>query len=256
MRRRLEVLGGVVVLAVVLARVGPDPFVDAVRAAGPLALAAALAVTGVTTLCCAIRWRALGGTLPLREAVATYYRSQFLNATLPGGVVGDVGRAVRHGTLPVVADRGLGQAVQVGAAGTVLLATAWVPGAVVAGLLLLGAAARWPRVVLTSLVASVGHVAVFLVAARAVGSDASLARLLPLAFVVLVAAAIPLSVAGWGPREGVAAWAFAAAGLGAAEGAAVAATYGVLSLVATLPGGLLLLPTPAPRAELPEVARA
>jgi bacteriorhodopsin len=57
---------------------------------------------------------------------------------------------------------------------------------------------------------------------------------------VLVAAAIPLNVAGWGPREGVAAWAFASAGLGAAQGATVAVLYGVLALVAVLPGGVLL----------------
>ena len=255
MSRRVRVAGGAVVLLVVLAWVGPGPFVDAVRAAGPLALVAALLVTAGTTLCCAIRWRALsrrwGADLPLRDAVATYYRSQVLNATLPGGVVGDVGRAVRHGTVPVVADRGLGQVVQVAAAAVAMLSTVSVPGALAAGLLLLAAAARWPQVVLTSLVSSLGHVVVLLVAARAVGSGAALATLLPLAFVVLLAAAIPLNVAGWGPREGVAAWAFAAAGLGAVEGATVAATYGVLSLVATLPGGLLLAaPARVPRKEL------
>ena len=60
--------------------------------------------------------------------------------------------------------------------------------------------------------------------------------LVPIALVVLVAAAVPLNVAGWGPREGAAAWAFAAAGLGAAAGASVAVAYGVLALLATLPG--------------------
>jgi hypothetical protein len=39
----------------------------------------------------------LGVRLPLRTAVADCYRSLFLNATLPGGVLGDVHRAVRHG---------------------------------------------------------------------------------------------------------------------------------------------------------------
>ena len=69
---------------------------------------------------------------------------------------------------------------------------------------------------------------------------------------VLVAAAVPLNVAGWGPREGAAAWAFAAAGLGAAAGASVAVAYGVLALLATLPGAVLLavrrpVPQRAPR---------
>jgi hypothetical protein len=95
-------------------------------------------------------------------------------------------------------------------------------------------------VVAASLLSSAGHVLVFLVAARAAGTDASLAELVPLALLVMLAAAIPLNVAGWGPREGVAAWAFAAAGLGAAEGATVAVLYGVLALVATLPGAVLL----------------
>ena len=69
-------------------------------------------------------------------------------------------------------------------------------------------------------------------------SDSSL---LPLGALVLAGSSVPTSVAGWGPREGVAAWAFAATGLGAATGLTVAVTYGVLSLAATLPGILPLL---------------
>jgi hypothetical protein len=53
--------------------------------------------------------------------------------------------------------------------------------------------------------------------------------------------ALPLSIGGWGPREGVAAWAFAAAGLTAAAGVTTAVIYGVLALVATLPGAVLLV---------------
>jgi glycosyltransferase 2 family protein len=49
------------------------------------------------------------------------------------------------------------------------------------------------------------------------------------------------SVAGWGPREGVAAWAFGAAGLGAGQGVATAVVYGVMVLVASLPGAAVLL---------------
>jgi hypothetical protein len=242
--RWLRVLGGAAILAIVAWRVGPQPFVDAVGAAGPLTLVAAMAITAVTTLACAWRWRALarrlGVEVSLREAVGAYYRSQFLNATLPGGVVGDVHRAVRHGALPVVADRGTGQAVQVATAGAVLLLepAPWAGAAL--GLVVVVALVRWPAIVATSLVAAAGHVVVFLVAARAAGTSASLADLLPLALLVMLAAAIPLNVAGWGPREGVAAWAFAAAGLGAAQGATVAVLYGVLALVAVLPGGVLL----------------
>ena len=67
--------------------------------AGALAAAAGLAV--LTTVCCAWRWkivaRGLGVGLSLPAAVAAYYRSLFLNVTLPGGIVGDVHRAVSHG---------------------------------------------------------------------------------------------------------------------------------------------------------------
>ena len=52
---------------------------------------------------------------------------------------------------------------------------------------------------------------------------------------------LPLNVGGWGPREGVTAWAFGAAGLGAGRGLAVAVVYGVLSLVASLPGLIVLV---------------
>ena len=242
--RWAKLLGGLVILALVVWWVGPQPFATAVRSAGPVALVAALALTAVTTVCCAWRWRVLarglGVEVSLREAVAAYYRSQFLNATLPSGVLGDAYRALRHGTLPVVADRGSGQAVQVVAAGAVLLVgpAPWAAALLAAGVV--AALVRWPEVVAASLVSSAGHVLVFLVAARAAGTDASLTELVPLALLVLLAASIPLNVAGWGPREGMAAWAFAAAGLGAAQGATVAVLYGVLALVATLPGAVLL----------------
>lgn len=242
--RWLKVLVGASVLAVVVWWVGPQPFAEAVRSAGPGALAAALAITAVTTLACAWRWRvlarAMGVEVSLPEAVSAYYRSQFLNATLPGGVVGDVHRAVRHGALPVVADRGSGQVVQLVAAGALLLLGPAPWAAALLGLVALVALVRWPHVVATSLVSAAGHVVVFLVAARAAGTAASLPDLLPLALLVMLAAAVPLNLAGWGPREGVAAWAFAAAGLGAAQGATVAVLYGVLALVATLPGAVVL----------------
>ena len=53
--------------------------------------------------------------------------------------------------------------------------------------------------------------------------------------------AVPMNIAGWGPREGVAAWAFGAAGLGAAQGVATAVVYGVMVLVASLPGAVVLV---------------
>jgi hypothetical protein len=90
-------------------------------------------------------------------------------------------------------------------------------------------------------VAVVGHALTFLIAARIAGSEASPARLLPLAVLVILAMGVPTSVAGWGPREGMAAWAFGAAGLGAVQGVATAVVYGVMSFVASLPGAVVLL---------------
>jgi hypothetical protein len=98
----------------------------------------------------------------------------------------------------------------------------------------------WPGVAVASVVAVVGHLATFLVAARAAGVTASPVTLLPVALLVLLAMAVPANVAGWGPREGVAAWAFGVAGLGVGQGITTAVVYGVLALVVSLPGALVL----------------
>jgi len=107
----------------------------------------------------------------------------------------------------------------------------------------------WPVVVLTSAAVVVGHAITFLIAARTAGATAPLSRLLPLAVIALLAMVLP-SVAGWGPREGATAWVFSAAGLGADRGAAAAVTYGVLVLVASLPGAVVLLAGWLPRRQL------
>jgi uncharacterized membrane protein YbhN (UPF0104 family) len=99
----------------------------------------------------------------------------------------------------------------------------------------------WPGVALLSLLAFAGHVALFLVAARAAGADAPAARLAPLLVLSLLAMGLPVNVGGFGPREGVAALAFGAAGLSAAEGLTTAVVYGVLAFVASLPGAVVLL---------------
>ena len=64
--------------------------------------------------------------------------------------------------------------------------------------------------------------------------------MLPLALLVMLAMVLP-SVAGWGPREGATAWVFGAAGLGADRGVATAVVYGVMVLVASLPGAAFLV---------------
>jgi glycosyltransferase 2 family protein len=280
-------VGGGAILAVLVWRLGTGPILDGLRTINGWSLAAAGGIAIVTTACCAWRWtlvaRGLGVGLPLPTAIAAYYRSQFLNTTLPGGVLGDVHRAVRHGrdvgdvgrgVRAVAWERTAGQVVQAALALVVLLAlpsparrampvvVAVVVVAVLTGALAIRALSRrgrlrWRRIlhiagddiarrtrwgiVLASAVAVAGHAATFLVAARTAGSTASPVQMLPLAMLVLLAMGVPTNIGGWGPREGVAAWMFGAAGLGAGQGVAVATVYGVLVLAASLPGAAVLL---------------
>jgi uncharacterized membrane protein YbhN (UPF0104 family) len=98
----------------------------------------------------------------------------------------------------------------------------------------------WVPIALASALVVAGHAATFLIAARTAGATAPPSEMLPLALLVLLGAALP-NVGGWGPREGVTAWAFAAAGLGASLGVATSVVYGVMVFVATLPGAVVLV---------------
>jgi uncharacterized membrane protein YbhN (UPF0104 family) len=99
----------------------------------------------------------------------------------------------------------------------------------------------WPQLTLASVLVVAGHTATFVVAARVAGSTAPLGELVALLLVIQTATVIPLSIGGYGLREGAAAWAFGAAGLGAATGVTVAILYAVLMLAAVSPGAGLLL---------------
>jgi uncharacterized membrane protein YbhN (UPF0104 family) len=318
----LRLAVGVTVLWFIVRLVGAAPFENGLRAVTWPAVAAAVTLTALTTVCSAWRWRvvarALGITIGLPGATGAYYRSLFLNSVLIGGVLGDVHRAVTHGRRAGDVARGLrsvawerlvGQIIQAVATALVLLTlpspvrpalpyilagAAGVTGC--AALVVLGAARRgrsrlaraaravaedlrcgllaaavWPRLVLASVLVVAGHTATFVIAARAAGSTAPLGELVALLMVVQTATVIPLGIGGWGAREGAAAWAFAAAGLGAAAGITVTTLYAVIMLAAVSPGAGLLLtdaarhrrdqgqpgeprrPDPAPRAL--EVAR-
>ena len=309
-------LAGALVIAALVVGLGTGPFLEALRATDLRALSAGAAIALVTTVCAAWRWRLvahrLGVDLTLRGAVAACYRAQFLNVTLPGGVLGDVGRGVRHGRDAGDVGRGLRSVAWERAAGQVvlvtltaaavllarpfdlalpevpLLAVLGVLGVLVVGLAVLAgsrrartAPARVGRVVasdlralatapasigvvLASVVVLAGHLATFVLAARTVGVRTPTTTLLPLALVVLLVSAVPLNLAGWGPREGAAAWVFGAAGLGVAEGLTTAVAFGMIAFVATLPGAVLLLtgrvrgtagPTPVPGTLAPVGAR-
>ncbi len=286
-----RLLGAAVTFAVLVWRLGTSPFLNGLRTVHGGALAAAAGLAVVTTLCYAWRWkivaRGLGVDLSLPAAVAAYYRSMFLNAALPGGIVGDLHRGASHGrdvhdvgrALRSVAwERFAGQLVQVLLTVTVLLALpspahSYMPLvaiAVVVAMFGVGLVARarphdtrsawarllsgaggdirdgllarraWLGVALASALGVGGHLATFLIAARAAGVSAPLSQMLPIALLVMAAMMLP-SVGGWGPREGVTAWAFGAAGLGAQRGVTTAVVYGVMVLVASLPGAAVLV---------------
>jgi uncharacterized membrane protein YbhN (UPF0104 family) len=309
----LRILGGVAILAVLLWRLGTGAFLDGLRVIDGPALAIAFTIGVVTTVFSAWRWclvaRGLGLRLSLRTAVADYYKALFLNAALPGGVLGDVDRAVQHGrdegdvgrsVRAVVLERTAGQIVLIGVGVTVLLTVpspvltqlerhgavaAVIAGAVaLAGVVVLLACRRlrqggsriaagvrtglaeirtgllarrnWPGITLASTVVLVGHLATFVVAARAAGSTASLLRLAPLMLLALLAMSLPLNVGGWGPREAVTAWAFGAAGLTATQGLTTAVVYGVFAFVAALPGAAVVAVRAARRVRAVAVARS
>jgi glycosyltransferase 2 family protein len=298
----VRVAAPVLVLAVLVWRLGTGPFLDGVRTVDARVLAEAAGIALLTTVCCAWRWRivarGLGVDLSMPAAVAAYYRSQFLNLTLPGGVVGDVHRGVSHGRDTRDVGRGLravawertaGQVVQlvltvvvllvlpspvrsampivavaavVAALAAVLVARS-LPGSdrslparvraavgrdIRAALLSRGA---WRGIALASVLVVAGHAATFMIAARTAGSTAPVSQMLPIALLAMIGAAFP-SAAGWGPREGVTAWAFAAAGLGAQRGVTTAVVYGVIVFVACLPGAIVLVVSWFRRIRLPE----
>ena len=261
-------------IAVLVWRLGTGPFLDGLHSVDGGALAAATAIAMLTTVCYGWRWkivaRGLGVDLALRSAVAAYYRSMFLNLTLPGGIVGDVHRGVSHGrdvndvgrALRSVAwERVAGQVLLILVTVGVLLAlpspvhaimpvVAIVVVVAVLGIVLVARTSdvregllvrrAWPGIALASAVIVAGHVATFLIAVRTAGVTAPVSRVLPLALLVIAAMVLP-NVGGWGPREGVAAWVFGAAGLGAQQGVSTAVVYGVMALVASLPGALVLV---------------
>jgi uncharacterized membrane protein YbhN (UPF0104 family) len=287
-----RLIGPPLTLVFLVWRLGAGAFIDGLRTVNGGALAGAAGVGVVTTVCCAWRWTivagALGVNLSLPAAVAAYYRSLFVNVTLPGGIVGDVHRAVSHGrdvsdvgraVRSVAWERFAGQVVQAlmtllvllmlpspvqsamplvaiaGLAallGLVLLAwlrpcgrSAWARArsAAIADIHeVLRARRAWLAITFASAVVVGGHALTFLIAARTAGAGASPSHMLPIALLVMMAMVLP-SVGGWGPREGVTAWAFGAAGLGTQRGVTTAVVYGVMVLVASLPGAVVLAAT-------------
>jgi uncharacterized membrane protein YbhN (UPF0104 family) len=268
--------------------------------ADPVWIAAALLALTLQTLLSALRWRLtarqLGIALERGASIREYYLAQIVNQVLPGGVLGDAGRAFRArgqaGLLAsgqaVIFERLAGQIALFAVFGAGVAATALVPGGfdgpawlvpttllVLAGvgLVLLAAKAggrRRPldalanfgaafavtvaapdvrtRQCAMSLGTALCNIAAFACCAAAVGMPLALPAALVLVPLILLSMLIPLTVSGWGLREGAAASLLPLAGATSAGGLAASVAFGLTVLLAALPGliAIALAATPDP----------
>jgi len=159
---------GIAILVATALVVGVGPFLRGIAAISPPSVLAALMLAVIATSAAAWRWRIVatgyGLTLSRRAGLAAYYRSQFLNAVLPAGILGDVHRAWTHGrgqarlgiaARAVAVERILGQIVQIALTlavllplgfGSSLVPLVWGAGAIAAGVVVMAAAAvAFPR---------------------------------------------------------------------------------------------------------------
>lgn len=265
-------------------------------------IAAAILALTLQTILSALRWRLTAGRLGIvlgtGHAIREYYLAQVVNQVLPGGMIGDAGRAVRAreqaGLLvsgqAVVFERLAGQ-IAVFLTLAVAFAVTWVaPGGLVwprwlsvpVSLLLLaglalpvvlffatrlpGAAGRGARSLHRALArAFTGHGALpgqvalsigttvcilagFAASARAVGVTLDLAAITTLVPLILFTMLIPISIAGWGLREGAAAALLPLAGATSSGGLAASVTFGLVFIATVLPGVIFLWVRPRPAA--------
>jgi uncharacterized membrane protein YbhN (UPF0104 family) len=97
------------------------------------------------------------------------------------------------------------------------------------------------RQILLSIGTACCNLAAFAFCARAVGVSLPLGTLLAIVPLVLFTMLIPLSMSGWGLREGAAAALFPLAGATAAQGFATSVAFGLAFILAVLPGLVPLL---------------
>lgn len=294
------------IIAAVLLFVDGKALIREVARIPPFALVIGLLLGIGQVFLSAWRWRYTAGLLglpiPYMQAVREYYLATFTNQVLPGGVLGDVNRALRHGADTdnraaaahgVAIERLSGQVVL---AAVVVTGAAWlfITGrvtstgttgsdslshlywpliAVAAAVFLAWLFARrservavyfgtlrgdlgrallcWPAFplqVLTSLLVVASYLAVFLVLANGAGYLAGLHSatvIMALCSLLLLSMVIPVTVSGWGVREGSAAILWPMVGLPAEQGVALSVAYGALIFVSSLPGALLVFSSPA-----------
>lgn len=108
----------------------------------------------------------------------------------------------------------------------------------------------WPLQLGSSSLIVLGYLLVFALAARGIGVQVALPELMLLALPVLLAMLIPLSVAGWGFREVAAATVWLLNDLPPEQGVAASISYGLIVLLASLPGALVLTLKPSSKTQL------
>jgi len=283
----------VLLLALVVWQIAPQDLWDRLRGISPGWLALAALALLAQILLSALRWqvtaRALGLDLPRRWAVGEYGLAVFSNTFLPGGVLGDVTRVLRTRHLAgwrlaaasVVIERAAGQVALAGVAlGSLAV---WLgPGQglallAIAGLGAMGAlrairrlapksgsimratwlgAGVWPAQLALTLAVLAVNILGFWAAARSVGVPLpafATAFLIPLTLLVMV---VPVTINGWGLREGAAAALWPLMGIGGAEAVAASIAFGFACALAALAGVLpwLFRPPepPQPEPHLPD----
>ncbi|MEM6635084.1 MAG: lysylphosphatidylglycerol synthase transmembrane domain-containing protein [Pseudomonadota bacterium] len=271
------------VLAAVLWWAGAGDVWVRFRGMDPVWVGGAFAAVTIATFLMARRWqivaRACSIKISYRRAVGEYYIAQLGNSVLPGGVAGDVARAVRVrqeanlalAAKSILVERMLGQ-IAILAIMSVSFAVALIlPGGIVwpvwawAGVIGLAAGAVG-GVALARSSSVLGRIAAlvlrlcgqpellfhgaliagclffgFYASARATGTLIPPAAWTTLIPLILCAMLIPLSIGGWGWREAAAAALFPLIGASADAGIASGLVYGAVLLVATFPAGLVFL---------------
>lgn len=302
MRRRLilalRVAFPVVVLGLLWSLVDGPAVLRTLRSADPVWLLAALVMAHLQIILSAVRWRLtareLDQDIEVRRAIGEYYLSQLLNLTLPSGILGDAGRAMRmrhqagvmRSSQAVLIERMAGQIALFGVMFAGFAIVPWFPdqmamppwvrqmvlwiGGVILGMIVVFAMMHsvpgplrrladgfriatlrsllargiWPWQVVLSLSTVACNLATVAFAARATGTALPLIAVVTLVPLMLTAMLLPISAGGWGLREGAAAALWPLAGGTAAAGVAGSIAFGLVIMVASLPGIIVLL---APR---------
>lgn len=253
-----------------------------------LFLALALLTTQLITS--ALRWQLTATQLQLpltkKKAIGQYYLSMLCNLTLPGGVMGDAGRAWYNraemglvaSAAAVMLDRLAGQLAMIVALALGLLWQGrtylvshgwWWLGAIAATVALFKilrqlktpawvrrlanltraawlAPGIWQQQLALTLLILACNLLAFYACAQAVGVSLQASSALLILPATLLVMALPVSVAGWGLREAAAALIWPVAGVASDIAVAASVAYGIVATASAMPGLYWIKPSPKP----------